>query len=74
MYRTMSEYLSSWRSEQEPNFEQFRIVAAERDGRVVQLRDVMARFSMPFGFYPGERARPGDVCLTRRGWTLRDSR
>src|SRR5436309_14422081 len=49
MYRTMSEYLSSWTVEQEPNFEEFRIVAAEGDSRVLQLRDVMTRFSMPFG-------------------------
>jgi thioredoxin reductase (NADPH) len=51
MYRAMSEYLSSWTVEQEPNFEEFRIVAAERDSRVLQLRDVMTRFSMPFGVY-----------------------
>ena len=54
MYRTMSEYLSSWTGEQDPNFEEFRIVAAEGDSRVLQLRDVMTRFSMPFGFYPVE--------------------
>src|SRR3954454_13690135 len=54
MYGAMSEYLSSWRGEQEPNFEQFRIVAAEGDSRVLQLRDVMTRFSMPFGFYAVE--------------------
>lgn len=52
MYRAMSEYLSSWTREQDPNFEQFRIVAEEGDGRLQQLRDVMTRFSMPFGFYP----------------------
>lgn len=51
MYRAMSEYLSSWTGEQEPKFEEFRIVAAEGDSRVLQLRDVMTRFSMPFGFY-----------------------
>jgi thioredoxin reductase (NADPH) len=54
MYRAMSEYLSSWTGEQEPNFEEFRIVAAEGDSRVLQLRDVMTRFSMPFGFYAVE--------------------
>ena len=52
MYRAMSEYLSSWTREQEPNFELFRIVAADGDPKVLQLRDVMTRFSMPFGFYP----------------------
>jgi thioredoxin reductase (NADPH) len=37
----------------------FRIVAAEGDSRVLQLRDVMTRFSMPFGFYAvdGEAGR-----------------
>src|SRR5947209_6611037 len=54
MYRAMSEYLSSWTREQEPNFELFRIVAAEGDSRLPQLRDVMTRFSLPFGFYPIE--------------------
>ncbi|MGZ4173481.1 MAG: FAD-dependent oxidoreductase [Solirubrobacteraceae bacterium] len=54
LYNAMSEYLSSWMREQEPNFEQFRIVAAEGDSRALQLRDVMTRFSMPFGFYPVE--------------------
>jgi thioredoxin reductase (NADPH) len=51
MYGAMSAYLSSWTREQEPHFELFRIVAAEGDSRVPQLRDVMTRFSMPFGFY-----------------------
>jgi thioredoxin reductase (NADPH) len=51
MYGAMSAYLSSWTREQEPHFELFRIVAEEGDSRVPQLRDVMTRFSMPFGFY-----------------------
>jgi thioredoxin reductase (NADPH) len=51
MYRAMSEYLSAWTREQEPRFELFRIVGAERDPRAALLRDVMTRFSMPFGFY-----------------------
>jgi thioredoxin reductase (NADPH) len=51
MYGAMSAYLSSWTREQEPHFELFRIVAADGDSRVPQLRDVMTRFSMPFGFY-----------------------
>jgi len=53
LYGAMSEYLSSWTKEQDvPNFELFRIVAEEGDSRVLQLRDVMTRFSMPFGFHP----------------------
>ena len=51
IYRAMSEYLSAWTREQEPSFELFRIVAAPGDRKVPLLRDVMTRFSMPFGFY-----------------------
>lgn len=54
LYGAMSEYLSSWTREQEPNFELYRVVADERDPRLPELRDVMTRFSMPFGFYPVE--------------------
>lgn len=54
MYRAMSDYLSSWTKEQRPRFELFRIVAAEGDARVLRLRDMMTRFSLPFGFYAAE--------------------
>ena len=33
---------------------EFKKGAEEGDSSVVQLRDVMTRFSMPFGFYPVE--------------------
>jgi thioredoxin reductase (NADPH) len=54
LFRAISEYLASWIREQEPRFEEFRIVAAEGDSRALQLRDVMTRFSMPFGVYPSD--------------------
>ena len=77
MYGAMSDYLSSWTSEQEPNFELFRIVAADGDSRVVQLRDVMTRFSMPFGFYAveseGRTAAAGRSRARREPSTGRDS-
>ena len=66
MYGAMSEFLSSWTKEQEPNFELFRIVAEEGDGRVLQLRDVMTRFSLPFGFYP-VRSEAGRRLLDEAG-------
>ena len=31
MYSAMSEYLSSWTRDEKPNFEEFRIIAAEGD-------------------------------------------
>jgi thioredoxin reductase (NADPH) len=52
LFRAVSDYIAAWRRGQEPKFEEFRIVAAEGDSRALELRDVMTRFSMPFGFYP----------------------
>src|SRR5256714_1565508 len=54
MYGAITEYLSSWETEQKPNFELFRIVAKDGDNRVLQLRDALTRFSMPFGIYTTE--------------------
>jgi thioredoxin reductase (NADPH) len=54
LFRAMSEYLASWTREHEPRFEEFRIVTAEGDRRALQLRDVMTRFSMPFGVYQSD--------------------
>src|SRR5947209_6268742 len=51
MYRAMSEYLSSWTREHAPHFELFRIVADDGDPRVLQLRDALTRFGLPFGVY-----------------------
>lgn len=68
MYGSMSEYLASWTREQEPTFELFRIVAEEGDSRVLQLRDGMTRFSMPFGFYSVESDEAA-VCSTKPGST-----
>jgi thioredoxin reductase (NADPH) len=53
-------------TEHQPNFELFRIVAAADDSRVPQLRDVLRRFSLPFGFYPTD-TRPDGGCSRRPG-------
>jgi thioredoxin reductase (NADPH) len=54
IFGAISEYLTSWTREQEPAFEMFRIVARPGDPRLLQLRDVMTRFSIPFGFYASD--------------------
>jgi thioredoxin reductase (NADPH) len=54
MFGAMSEYLTSWTREQQPAFEMFRIVARPGDPGVLQLRDMMTRFSIPFGFYASD--------------------
>jgi thioredoxin reductase (NADPH) len=51
MYGAMTAYLAAWTREHEPNFELFRIVAADGDPRALRLRDIMKRFSMTFGVY-----------------------
>jgi thioredoxin reductase (NADPH) len=54
MLTAMSGYLTSWRREQQPAFEEFRIVAQPGDPNMLQLRDAMTRFSMPFGLYASD--------------------
>ncbi|MFF0061751.1 FAD-dependent oxidoreductase [Streptomyces sp. NPDC005279] len=54
LYRAVGEYLSAWTRDQEPKFQLFRVVARKGDRRVLQLRDVMARFNLPCTVYPAE--------------------
>ncbi|MGZ3418096.1 MAG: FAD-dependent oxidoreductase [Polyangiales bacterium] len=56
LYRAMGEYLASWTREQEPKFEMFRIVAEDGDSRVLRLRDLLGRFSMPYACYSSDSA------------------
>jgi len=71
LYDPIGEYLSAWAREREPPFELFRIVAAPGDRKAVQLRDVMARFEMPFATYSVE-SEAGQRLLAEAG--LDDSR
>jgi thioredoxin reductase (NADPH) len=66
LYGPMSEYLSSWMREREPSFEVFRLVAAKGDRSVLQLRDAMARFAMPFGSYTAD-SEAGQRILSEAG-------
>jgi thioredoxin reductase (NADPH) len=54
LFGAVSEYVASWTREQKPGFEMFRIVAEPGDRGMVQLRDTMTRFSMPFGMYASD--------------------
>jgi thioredoxin reductase (NADPH) len=54
MFGPMSEYLASWMREQQPTFEMFRIVAQPGDPRLVELKELLTRFSLPFGFYASD--------------------
>src|SRR5215475_5753457 len=54
LYGPMSEYLSAWAKDRDPSFHLFRIVAEDGDARVLQLRDVMTRFTLPFALYSAD--------------------
>jgi thioredoxin reductase (NADPH) len=54
MLGAVSDYLMSWTREQQPAFEEFQLVAEPGDLGVLELRDAMTRFSMPFGLYASD--------------------
>jgi thioredoxin reductase (NADPH) len=51
LYPAVSEFLAAWADEQEPRFEMFRIVGPARSARAHQMRDLLTRMGMPYGFY-----------------------
>jgi thioredoxin reductase (NADPH) len=52
LYPAVSEFLAAWASSGPSEFQMFRIVDAERSVRAHDIRDLLTRFDMPFGFYP----------------------
>ncbi len=51
LFPAVSEFLAAWADEQEPRFELFRIVGPKRSARAHQMRDLLTRMAMPYGFY-----------------------
>ncbi len=51
LYPAVSEFLAAWAASQEPRFKMFRIVGPKRSARAHQLRDLLTRMGMPYGFY-----------------------
>jgi thioredoxin reductase (NADPH) len=54
LFGALSEYLTTWRGEQQPAFEMFRLVAQPGDPSLLQLRDAMTRFGLPFRLYASD--------------------
>ena len=50
LYHPVSEFLTAWARTQSDEAKMFRIVAAENDARAHEIRDLLTRFSVPFGF------------------------
>jgi thioredoxin reductase (NADPH) len=51
LYPPISELLPDWSKTQEPSFVAIRIVGRQWEPRSHQLRDILTRVAMPYGFY-----------------------
>jgi hypothetical protein len=51
LYRAVSEFLAEWAKDQEAGFELFHIVGQSDARSSYELREMLTRFSVPFGFY-----------------------
>lgn len=54
LYPAVSDFLAAWAASREPTFKLFRIVGPQRSPRAHQIRDLLARMGMPYGFYAAE--------------------
>jgi thioredoxin reductase (NADPH) len=52
LYRAVSEFLAAWAKSRKPPIETFRIVGPQWGTRSHELRDLLARLGLPYGFYP----------------------
>jgi len=85
LYLPVSEFLAAWEKSRAPSTEAIQIVGRRWAARSHELRDTLARISIPYGFYPddspegrrllslaGEDGSRLPVVLFRRGLTLVD--
>jgi len=54
LFPAVSQFLAAWTASREPEFEMFRIIGPQWCERSHQIRDLLTRLSMPFGFYPAD--------------------
>jgi thioredoxin reductase (NADPH) len=54
LYLPVSEYLAAWERSLAPQVEAVRIVGPRWDARSHAIRDLLARMSIPYGFYPAD--------------------
>ena len=66
LYPAVSEFLAAWAASQEPRFKMFRIVGRKQCARSHQIRDLLTRMSMPYGFYD-EHSEMGRQLLRESG-------
>jgi len=51
LYPAVSDFLAAWASSQETGFKLFHIVGEKQSARAHEIRDLLTRMKMPFGFY-----------------------
>jgi thioredoxin reductase (NADPH) len=66
LYPAVSEFLTAWASSQEPDFKMFRIVGRKQSARAHEIRDLLTRMNMPYGFY-AEDSKAGLQLLREAG-------
>ena len=54
LYPAVSQFLADWASLQAPRFEMFRVVGPSNDRRAHQIRDLLSRLNVPYGFYAAD--------------------
>jgi thioredoxin reductase (NADPH) len=65
LYRGISEFLAEWAKDQEAGFDLFRIIGGLQDRATNELRDLLIRFNVPFGFLSADD-EPGRSLLRDR--------
>ena len=51
LYREVSEFLAEWAKDQEAGFELFHVIGGHQDRGTHELRELLTRFNVPFGFH-----------------------
>ena len=51
LYREISEFLAEWAKDQEAGFELFHVIGRLHDRSTHELRELLTRFNVPFGFH-----------------------
>jgi len=51
LYPAVSEFLADWASSRDPEFELFRVIAADEGPRAHEIRDLLTRMNTPFRCY-----------------------
>lgn len=54
LYPAVSEFLASWTASQDSGFKMFRLIGQRQSPRSFEIRDLLARFNVPFEFHEEE--------------------